>query len=170
MKKILLLTALVFTSGIIITKTTLANFETKFNTAMVEINDGEKIYNEHADECLAIIDQAAQKMKVKGVAVIAFIPGDATKTWTSKMTVVGVISNGEANYLAIAYSKAAEMAETYKDSGSGVREPMLGEFGYQGGVMKKVTYGYILAVFSGASGEQDVELATKGLDALYKYY
>lgn len=135
-----------------------------------EIIIGEKIFIEHADKCLDIIEQAAQKISIKGVAVIAFIPGDVTKSWISKMKVVGALTNGKSNFLAIANSKAAEMADTYKDSGSGLREPMSGEFGYQGGIVKKVNSGYILAVFSGASGEQDVEVANEGLDWLYKYY
>lgn len=134
-----------------------------------QIKIGEKIFIEHADKCLALIEQAAQKISIKGVAVIAFIPGDVTKSWISKMKVVGALTDGTANFLAIANSKAAEMADTYKNSGSGIREPMLGEFGYQGGIVKKVNSGYILAVFSGGTGEQDVEVANEGLDLLYKY-
>ena len=38
-----------------------------------------------------------------------------------------------ANLLGIAYAKAAEMADTLKDSGSHVRPPMTGEFGWEGG-------------------------------------
>lgn len=135
-----------------------------------QIKIGEKIFIEHADKCLALIEQAAQKISIKGVVVIAFIPGDVTKSWISKMKVVGALTDGMANFLAIANSKAAEMADTYKDSGSGLRKPMLGEFGYQGGIVKKVNSGYILAVFSGGTGEQDVEVANEGLDWLYKYY
>ena len=109
-------------------------------------------------------------MSVSGVAVIAFIPGDVTKSWISKMKVVGALTSSSANLLAIANSKVSEMADTYKNSGSGVREPKTGEFGWQGGIIKKVNSGYILGAFSGATGEQDVELAGKGLDWLYKHY
>ena len=126
----------------------------------------EKSFIEHADECLEIMDQAAQEMSVIGAAVIAYIPGETTASWISKMKVVGTLDNGSANFLAIAYSKAAEMAETYKISGTADREPMHGEFGYQGGVIKKTDDGYLLTVFSGASGEQDAEIAGKGLDCL----
>ena len=158
MKKELLLIALVFTYGII------------FNASAQTASSGEKIFIEQADECLAIIEQAAQKMSVSGVAVIAFIPGDVTKSWISKMKVAGALTSSTANLLAIANSKASEMADTYKNSGSGVREPKTGEFGWQGGIIKKVNSGYILGAFSGATGEQDVELAGKGLDWLYKHY
>ena len=86
------------------------------------------------------------------------------------MKVVGALSSPTANLLAIANSKASEMADTYKNSGSKVREPKTGEFGWQGGIVKKVKSGYILAVFSGASGEQDVEISNEGVDWFYKQY
>jgi hypothetical protein len=131
---------------------------------------GETEFIKHADQCLALMEQAALKMQVKGVAVIAFIPGDTTFTWTSKMKVVGTLSNESANYLAIAYAKAGEMADTYQNSGSGIREPKTGEFGWKGGTIKKVEEGYILAAFSGATGEQDFEIAGIGLDQLKRFY
>ena len=139
-------------------------------SASAQNSSGEKIFVEHADECLTAMEQAALKMEVKGVAVLAFIPGDTSLSWISKMKVVGAMTNESANYLAVAYSKAGEMAETLKNSGSGVREPKLGEFGWQGGIIKKVEGGYILAAFSGASGEQDVEIATIGLNQLKDNY
>lgn len=135
-----------------------------------QLSAGERVFTKHADDCLRVMEQAALNMQVKGVAVLAFIPGDTSETWISKMKVAGVLSNEKANYLAVAYSKAGEMAETFQDSGSGVREPKLGEFGWQGGVIKKVKTGYLLATFSGATGEQDVEIANKGLTCLLNYY
>ena len=131
---------------------------------------GEEILIKNGDNCLSLMEQAARGMSVKGVALIAYIPGDSTTKWISKMSVVGVLRNNSANYLAIAYSKAAEMADLYKDSGSKTRDPLHGEFGYQGGIIKKVESGYILAVFSGASGEQDAEIANVGVDSLYEFY
>lgn len=133
-------------------------------------SSGEKIFLKHADECLSVMEQAALKMQVKGVAVLAFIPGESTETWISKMKVVGSLSNESANYLSIAYSKAGEMAETFQDSGRGIREPKTGEFGWKGGIIKKTKSGYLLAVFSGGSGEQDREIATKGIDYLKDHY
>jgi len=138
--------------------------------AEAQLTSGEKIFIKHADQCLTVMEQAALKMQVKGVSVVAFIPGESSDAWISKMKVVGMLSNESANYLAVAYSKAGEMAETFLDSGSGVREPKLGEFGWQGGIIKKVKTGYILATFSGASGEQDAELASKGVDCLKNHY
>jgi hypothetical protein len=139
------------------------------NAAIGE-SSGEDIFLKNAEHCLLVMEEAAKGMTVQGVAVIAFIPGEASTTWLSEMMVVGALSNGSANYLAVAYSKAAEMAETYKDSGSGVREPMHGEFGYQGGLIQKVRSGYLVTVFSGATGEQDTEIARAGMEILAGYF
>jgi hypothetical protein len=135
-----------------------------------QLSAGERVFTKHADDCLRIMEQAAFDMQVKGVAVVAFIPGDSSDTWISKMKVAGALSNESANYLAVAYSKAGEMAETFQHSGSGAREPKLGEFGWQGGVIKQVKAGYLIATFSGATGEQDLEIANKGMSCLENYY
>ena len=130
----------------------------------------EKIFIAQADKSLQLIEQAAQKISIKGVAIVAFIPGEVTDSWTSKMKVVGHLTNNKDNLLGIASTKAAEMADTRMDSGSGVREIYSGELGYKGGLIKKVKSGYVLAVFSGGSSEQDLEVAKIGLDWLLKYY
>jgi hypothetical protein len=140
------------------------------HSARAQTNSGEETFSKHANDCLIIMEQAALKMKVKGVAVLAFIPDNKSITWISKMRVVGTMSNESSNYLAVAYSKMGEMAETFKDSGSGVREPKTGEFGWQGGTIKKVKAGYILAAFSGASGQQDFDIASEGLDQLKSFF
>ena len=132
--------------------------------------NAEKIFVKQADQCLSHIEQSAQKISIKGVAIVAFIPSDTTVSWISKMKVVGNLTHDKANLLAIASTKAAEMADTHQDSGSGIREIYSGELGYKGGMIKKVSSGYILAVFSGGSGEQDLEVAKIGLDWLVKYY
>jgi len=139
-------------------------------TMSAQLSSGERVFSKHADDCLLFMEQAAIKMEVKGVAVVVFIPGETSETWISKMKVVGALSNESANFLAVAYSKAGEMAETFQDSGSGSREPKTGEFGWQGGVVQKVKSGYLLTAFSGATGEQDTEIANKGIDCLKHYY
>ena len=132
--------------------------------------NSEKIFLDNADKCLVIMEQAAQKISIKGVAIVAFIPGDSTITWISKMKIVGAISNGSDNRLAIAYTKAAEMATTYQNSGSGIRKPLFGEYGYPGGVIRKVKSGYILAAFSGATGEQDLVASNAGIEWLFSQF
>ncbi len=67
-----------------------------------------------------------------------------------------------ANLLGIAYAKAAEMADTLKDSGSKVRPPMTGEFGWEGGVIVRVKTGYVIAAFSGGKSEDDVAVSRAG--------
>ena len=126
----------------------------------------QELFLEQADRALAVMVEAAGEMSVQGVAVVAFIPGNKSETWISKMKVAGALTNGSANFLAVAYSKAAEMADTRKNSGNRDGEPMHGEFGYEGGVLEEVGPGYLMAVFSGATGEQDTEIAKKGLEIL----
>ena len=132
--------------------------------------NGEKIFLAKAYQSLTLIEQAAEKISIKGVAIVAFIPGEVTDTWTSKMKVVGHLTGDKANLLGIASTKAAEMAATHQNSGSGVRETYSGELGYKGGLIKKVKSGYLIAAFSGGSSEQDLEVAKIGLDWLLKYY
>lgn len=127
---------------------------------------GEQIFIEHADQSLAIIEKTAKKLGVEGAAIVAYIPGKTSETWVSKMKVMGRLADKKANYLAVAYSKAAEMAFTLEPSGKGERKDIIGEFGWQGGVIIKLESGYLLATFSGGSGEQDVEAAKAGLDWL----
>jgi len=161
MKKIFLILTMTMASGII--------SSTPAQTPK-ESTSGEKIFLKRVNQSLALIEQAAQKISIKGVAIVAFIPGDVTESWTSKMKVVGNLTNDKANLLGIASTKAAEMADTHLDSGSKIREIYSGELGYKGGLIRKVKSGYILAVFSGGSSEQDLEVAKIGLDWLFKFY
>ena len=142
--------------------------ETKKNKEVMK--NGEQIFLKHADECLAIIEKAAQKLSITGAAMIAFIPGDVSESWISKMKVMGSLANEEANFLAIVYAKASEMAVTHKDSGNGDRKDITGEFGWQGGVIIKVDGGYLVGAFSGGTGQQDADVAKEGLDWLSEKY
>lgn len=111
---------------------------------------------------------------VKGVILVASMD-DTGFSWVSQMKAVDTIKviseNPEQheypgyNFIGIAYSKAAEMADTKLNSGSKLRSAFQGEFGYQGGLIKKVQLGFILTVFSGASSEQDLEIAQVGMNA-----
>jgi hypothetical protein len=130
------------------------------------------VFNEVADKALMAMKKRAEELHMKGVAVIAYFEGDAATSWSSRMLVVGGMKNPPSeknpgsNLLAIAYSKAAEMADTLKASGSGVRPPMKGEFGYQGGLVKQGKAGWLIAAFSGGKSEDDVKVSQAGLDAL----
>jgi hypothetical protein len=88
------------------------------------------------------------------------------------MVVVGAMKNAPTekdrgvNLLAVAYSKAAEMADTLKDSGSAGRAPMTGETGWQGGLIRKGKAGYLIAAFSGGPSESDLKVSQAGLEVL----
>lgn len=177
MKKIVLLIVLVIVSAIGLTASAQSNRRSaskanpaKEKTAPVRENKGEKVFLQHADKALAIIEQEAQKIGIKGTAVIAFFPGEKAETWTSKMKVIGFFTNDNSNTLGVAYTKMAEMADTFKDSGSNSRKVLTGEYGWQGGAIKKVEGGYIMAAFSGAKGEEDYAVATAGLNWLAQQY
>jgi uncharacterized protein GlcG (DUF336 family) len=163
MKKMLLLMTLVISTVNFATAS-----ETKINNEAMK--DGEQIFIKNADECLAIIEKAAQKLGITGAAMVAFVPGDVSESWISKMKVMGRLADKDANFLAIAYAKASEMAVTHENSGNGERKDITGEFGWQGGVIIKVDSGYLVAAFSGGTGQQDADAAKKGLDWLAEKY
>ena len=130
-------------------------------------------FDELADKALLTMQQRAAELKVTGVAVVAYSEGDSVKSWSSKMVVVGNLKTGPskndtagANLLAIAYTKAAEMADTLKNSGSAGRAPLKGEFGWQGGVVAKGQTGILIAAFSGGPSADDVKISQAGLAIL----
>lgn len=145
--------------------------ETKYHKKPLK-NKNADIFQNVADQALLAMTKRAEELHIQGVAVVAFIEGDGVRSWTSKMTVVGSMTKAPAqndpgaNLLAIAYAKASEMAETLKDSGSGGRPPMTGEFGWQGGVIAKGRTGYLIASFSGGPSEDDVKVSRTGVDIL----
>jgi hypothetical protein len=132
----------------------------------------EKVFDAVADQALVAMKARAEELKIKGAAVLAYFEGDTIKSWTSKMVIVGSVKNAPsqndkgANLLGIAYAKAAEMADTHQNSGSGSRPPMTGEFGWKGGLIKKCKTGYLIAAFSGGPDVDDLKVAQVGLDIL----
>ena len=130
-------------------------------------------FNETADKALAAMKKRAEELKIKGVAVVAYAEGDSVQSWTSKMVVVGHLTTDPStsdpkgsNLLGIAYTKASEMASTLKDSGSKARPPMTGEYGWQGGLVKKGKAGILIAAFSGGPSADDLKVSRAGLDVL----
>ena len=129
-------------------------------------------FSERADRALESMQARADALGVSGVAVVAYAEGDPVASWSSKMRVVGKMTepaSGDrrgSNLLAIAYTKASEMADTLQDSGSGIRPTMTGETGWHGGLIRKVPTGYLIAAFSGASSEDDIKISRAGLDIL----
>jgi hypothetical protein len=126
-----------------------------------------------ADKALLAIKKRAEELNMKGVAVVAYSEGDTVKSWSSKMLVVENLTAGPSrkspageNMLAIAYTKAAEMAATEKDSGSQARPLLKGENGWKGGVVTRGKTGLLIAAFSGGPSEDDVIASRAGLEVL----
>ena len=136
--------------------------------ASAEIRVTAASFDASADIALQAMKSRAEERKIGGVAVLAYFEGDKIQSWTSKMLVVGRMKDDPtatdkgSNLLGIAYAKAAEMADTLKDSGSKVRPPMTGEFGWEGGVIVHTKTGYIIAAFSGGKSEDDVAVSRAG--------
>jgi hypothetical protein len=127
-----------------------------------------------AEAALAAMRKRAEELKIEGVAVVAYFEGDAVRSWSSKMAVVGKMKTAGAgekkgsNLLGIAYAKASEMADTLKDSGTSGRAPMIGEFGWNGGVIVRGRQGFLIAAFSGGKSEDDVMVSRAGVEELKK--
>lgn len=91
-----------------------------------------KKFDALANAALAAMKKRAAELKSGGVAVVSYAPGDSVQGWSSKMAVVGRMTdaasagNNGNNLLGIAYAKSAEMAETLQDSGTAKRKPMTG--------------------------------------------
>jgi len=125
-----------------------------------------------ADSALQAMRSHAEQLKVSGVAVVAYFEGDSVQSWSSRMLVVGRMRDEPTdqakgnNLLAFAYQKAAEMADTLKNSGTSSGPLLNGELGWQGGVIARGHHGYLIAAFSGAKSEQDVEVSKAGLAVL----
>lgn len=102
-----------------------------------------------AAKMITEMENHARKLGVKGVILVASMD-DAGFSWMSQMKAVDTIkaiadNPGEHeypgyNFIGIAYSKAAEMADTKLNSGGKLRPAYQGEFGYQGGMIRKVQF------------------------------
>ena len=125
-----------------------------------------------ADKALLAMKRRAEELNVRGVALVAYAPGDTVQSWTSKMLVVGNLKRAPtetkhgSNFLGIAYSKAAEMADTLKNSGNAGRAPLTGECGWEGGVVARGKAGYLIVAFSGGVSADDVKISQAGLAVL----
>jgi hypothetical protein len=113
---------------------------------------------------LARMADKAREMGIVGTAVAAWY--DPRTGLVSHACGCGKMFAPDVNLLAIAGSKIAEMCDTGRPSGSGVRPPPTGEFAYHGGTLKQVGTGCFLAAFSGASGADDLIVAQWGLDGV----
>jgi len=131
------------------------------------------VFDGLADQALVAMREKAEALNIKGVAVVAYVPGKEVNSWLSKMVVVGNLTSHSSatndpgsNLLGIAYAKASEMAATLQPSGSGVRPPMKGELGWQGGWIEPGKNGYLIAAVSGGRSSDDVQVSKAGVAVL----
>lgn len=120
---------------------------------------------------IEVMKAKAAALNIQGVAVVSYASGATIDSWTSKMAVVGRLTDPKAsangnNLLGIAYAKSAEMVSTLQDSGTAKRPPMTGEFGWQGGTILHVDSGYIIVAFSGGKSEDDLQVSKAGLEVM----
>jgi hypothetical protein len=133
-----------------------------------------KKFDALATQALQVMKQKAEELKIGGVAVVNYAPGDTVQAWSSKMAVVGRMKDAPTetskgnNLIGIAYAKSAEMADTLVNSGTAKRPPMTGEFGWQGGVVAEAKGGHIIVSFSGGKSEDDVQVSKAGLAVMQK--
>lgn len=129
-------------------------------------------FNDAANRAFVAMQRRAAELKITGVAVVSCFDGSSMQSWQSRALVVGRMKDEPTadskgnNLLGIAYAKASEMADTLKNSGSQVRPPLTGEFGWTGGVITPAHHGYVIAAFSGGKSEDDVEVSKAGLKEL----
>jgi hypothetical protein len=133
----------------------------------------DKKFDALAAAALEAMKQKAAELNIQGVAVVSYAAGDSVQGWSSKMAVVGRMTDAKAsangnNLLGIAYAKSAEMARTLKDSGTAGGAPMTGEFGWQGGVVLQTKSGFLIIAFSGGKSEDDVQVSKAGLEVMRK--
>jgi uncharacterized protein GlcG (DUF336 family) len=140
--------------------------------AAVSAGPSGQAFSDLADQALQAMRERAETLKIKGVAVVAYVPGDDVKAWSSKMLVVGQLTSQSStndpgsNLLGIACSKAAEMATTLKPSGNAGRRKMTGETGFQGGWIAKGKNGWLIGAFSGGRSDQDLQVSKTGVAVL----
>jgi type 1 glutamine amidotransferase len=129
-------------------------------------------FDNFASGALEAMRKRAEQLGIGGVAVVAYFEGEQVHGWQSRMLVVGRMrdeptadSKGN-NLLAFASQKAAEMADTLKNSGTQPAPLLNGELGWQGGVIARGRNGYLIAAFSGGKSEDDVQVSQAGIAAL----
>ncbi len=122
------------------------------------------------ERALDAMQDHAGKIGGQGVAVVAWLASSESDQWEARMRVVGRLiqenpDGKKFNLIAVAWSKAAEMCVSHRNSGDRTREKLTGELGYRGGVIASLGGGFVVAAFSGATSEQDVEISRAGLQA-----
>ena len=108
------------------------------------------------NNAFAQMEAKAKELNITGIAAIATLLADGSMRMELKT--YGKTFDDWGNYYAIACSKIMEMVRT--GAPSGTLTPLAGEFSdFVGGIVQGDTY----LTFTGATGEQDLEVAQAGL-------
>ena len=122
---------------------------------------------------MALDDMKAKalEMGIEGVATASVLDKGETDDWMGEMKVVGTPCNEKEgwNLVAIAWSKCGEVIATHADSGQPDHEKMMGELGFVGGAYDEFEGVKMAFAFSGATSEEDLEVAKYGIGKMKAY-
>ena len=113
----------------------------------------------------------AEEMGIQGVAAASVLNKGEDVDWIGEMKVVGTpykLKEGW-NLVAIAWSKCGEVIATRADSGNPDHEKIMGEFGFVGGAYDEYEGCKMAFAFSGATSEEDLEVARYGIERIKGY-
>lgn len=107
----------------------------------------------------------AVEMGIEGVATASFLDNGKEYDWVGEMAVVGTTCNLREGWdlVAIAWSKAGEVIVSHADSGDPNRKKIMGELGFTGGAYDEHKGCKLAFSFSGATSEEDLEVAKFGI-------
>ena len=113
----------------------------------------------------------AEEMDIQGVTAASVLNKGEDVDWIGEMKVVGTpykLKEGW-NLVAIAWSKCGEVIATRADSGNPDHEKIMGEFGFVGGAYDTYEGCKMAFAFSGATSEEDLEVARYGTERMKVY-
>ena len=113
----------------------------------------------------------AEEMGIQGVATASVLNKGETVDWIGEMKVVGTPYKLEEgwNLVAIAWSKCGEVIATKADSGNPDHKKIMGELGFVGGAYDEYEGCKMAFAFSGATSEEDLEVAKYGIEKMKGY-
>lgn len=123
-------------------------------------------------EALDSMKIKATEMGIEGVATASFLDNGKEYDWVGEMAVVGTTCNLREgwNLVAIAWSKAGEVIVSNADSGDPNRKNIMGELGFTGGAYDEHKGCKLAFSFSGASSEEDLEVAKFGITKIKELF
>ncbi len=117
------------------------------------------------------MEAKALEMKIQGVGVACFLDKSSEVDWIGEMKVVETPYNLKEgwNLVAIAWSKAGEVIASCANSGNPDRKKIMGELGFVGGAYAECNGNKLAFAFSGATSEEDLEVAEYGIAKFMEY-